>query len=332
MSKDEINVGQDAFLDVFANLVGILIILVVVIGAQATVAWQTPADQDDHQAEMDQLSELKTRKQDEFKSLRLENQELKSKLAEEEAINDRLEMIRHQILVATESRRRALQKRKLAMNELQRASLMAAGEVQELENRIRQVRYEASAVKQNLEPEVKTIPHYPTPIARTVFSDEVHFRIRNGKIVYVPLDELVNLMKQSWQNQRDRIRRATSLSQVVGPIDNFELRYLTETIRHPQLGSAVGVQMKRFELLPVRGQLGEDVETALSAQSKFQNRVSRLVPHKTTISLWVYPDSYDDLEKIQEWLRQSGFQTACWPLKHDGLISGGPRGFRTSTN
>ena len=332
MSRGQINVGQDAFLDVFANLVGILIILVVVIGAQATVAWQTPADQSGHQAQVEKLSGLKDKKLAEFRNLQLENGELKKKLAEEEAINEQLNMIRHQILVAMETKRRAIEDRKLELDERQRASLIATAQVQELQSQIDQVRYQASAIKQNLQPVVQSIPHYPTPIARTVFSDEVHFRIKNGRIVYVPLDELVDLMKHSWKSQRERIRLADNLQGVVGPVDDFELHYQMQTVRHAQHDSAVGVQLQRFELLPVRAQLGEDVENALMQGSKFQNRLARLVPQKSTISIWVYPDSYADLEKVQISLRESGFQTACWPLKYDGLISGGPRGFRTTTN
>ena len=40
MNQDSSSLGHDSFLDIVANLVGILIILVVVIGAQAAVVWQ----------------------------------------------------------------------------------------------------------------------------------------------------------------------------------------------------------------------------------------------------------------------------------------------------
>ena len=39
MSLKQITTGQDSFLDIVANLVGILIILVVVVGAQASASW-----------------------------------------------------------------------------------------------------------------------------------------------------------------------------------------------------------------------------------------------------------------------------------------------------
>lgn len=332
MSQDQINVGQDAFLDVFANLVGILIILVVVIGAQATVAWQTPADQQDHSAEMERLAKLKSRKLGEFNNLRLENGELRQKLAEEHAINRRLQQIRQQMLVGMEYKRRAIEDSTSQLNQMQQASLIAAAQVQELQSRIDQVRYEVSAVQQIQQPVEQTIVHYPTPIARTVFSDEVHFRIKHGRIVHVPLDDLVDLMKQSWRNHQEQIRRTDSWSNVVGPVEDFELHYLTETVSHSQYGSTTGVRLKRFELLPTRSQLGEVIDTALAEGSNFQHRLGRMIPGKTTVSLWVYPDGYGDLEKVQASLRRSGFQTACWPLKFDGLISGGPRGFRTTTN
>lgn len=330
--KGPIDVGQDAFLDIVANLVGILIILVVIIGAQATTAWQKPTDQSEHHTKVEELSTLASRKGDAFESIRQENHELKRKLAEEEAINQQLAAIRQEILVGLESRRSAIEQRKSKLSEVQQAGLIAAAQVQELSNKIRQVRYETAAVKQNLQPVIQTIQHYPTPIARTVFSDEIHFRLKGGRIAYVPLDELVSAMKQSWQENANHIRRVKNTSEIVGPIDNFRMRYETHAIRQAGTGQVSGVAMKQFELHPLHDFIGEEIESALTQGSVFRSRMARLTPRKTTISLWVYPDGYADLERLQAWLRETGFQTACWPLKYDGLIRGGPQGFRTTTN
>ena len=320
------------FLDIVANLVGILIILVVVVGAQATVVWQKPNDSEKHQAELEEVANLTERKYEEFESIRLENHELRGKLREEEAINQQLETIRHQILVALESRRREIDLQTSKLNQAQQASLIAENQVRELQNKIKQVRYETAAVDENLKPTLETIEHFPTPIARTVFSDEVHFRIKDGRIVYVPLDELVDSMKRNLRLNLDQIRNAENTTDLVGPINNFQLRFETELIRDPQTGGKLGVQLKRFELLPVNAQIGEEIQNALTSGSGFRRRLRQRVPEKTTISLWVYPDAYYDLEKVQSWLRESGFQTACWPLKYEGLIGGSPQGFRTTTN
>ena len=53
-------------------------------------------------------------------------------------------------------------------------------------------------------------------------------------------------------------------------------------------------------------------------------------PDRTTISVWVYPDSYDEFMTLKKELHRQGFQIASWPLEHGRPISGGPRGFKTS--
>lgn len=327
-----IDIGQDAFLDIIANLVGILIILVVVIGAQATTAWQQPTDKSKHQAKISELEMIANKKGDVFESMRQENHELKRKLAEENAINKQLASIRQEILVGLESRRTAIEQRKSSLSHVQQANLIAEAQIQGLRNKIKQVRYEANAVKQNLKPVVQTIQHYPTPIARTVFSDEIHFRLKGGRIAYVPLDELVDAMKNSWRENASQIRRAKNTSEEVGPIENFHLQYETQVIKESGSGRVRGVAMKQFVLHPIHDFIGEEIDRAIASGSVFRNRIARLTPRKTTISLWVYPDGYEDLERLQALLREAGFQTACWPLKYDGLISGGPQGFRTTTN
>ena len=59
----------------------------------------------------------------------------------------------------------------------------------------------------------ETIDHYPTPIAKTVFSDEVHFRLRSGRLVHVPMNDLVDQMKRKPGNWKRLMKRLKPLGQ-----------------------------------------------------------------------------------------------------------------------
>ena len=55
MNDNQLDAGQDSFLDIVANLVGILIILVVVVGAHAQSAWTAPATKAEEWQQVDEL-------------------------------------------------------------------------------------------------------------------------------------------------------------------------------------------------------------------------------------------------------------------------------------
>lgn len=332
MKIDLENSGQDAFLDIVANLVGILIILVVVVGAQAAVVWNQSSDDSDSVVEqLSQLRQQTERKQNESKNLQLENAELKQMVAEEQAINARLAEVRHRGLVRLESVRKLVTQRTEELSEKESAAAEASARIDQLKQEIERVRYVTAAVEQQQQPAAKIIEHFPTPIAKTVFSDEIHFRLLGNRIVHVPLEELISAMKQQWELESKQLGSGQSASGQTPPIDNFRLQYFLESQMHPQTGRQV-VQLQRFVIQPTINKPGELVSVAIVDGSEMQQRLATMPPQKTTVSLWVYPDSYEALNQLRSWLRTAGYQTASWPLEFGRPISGGPNGFRTSAN
>ena len=334
MNENDSSMGQDSFLDVVANLVGIMIILVVVVGAQAATVWKKPGEPAEEI--VDKIAELNQQANQKLaasKNLRTENGELHRKIAEEQSISNQLSEFRQVLLMNIETARRDVEARKSRLDEVHRVSVIAAAEIESLKQKIEQVRFQTQAIENQAKPIVETIEHYPTPIARTVFSDEIHFRILAGRIVHVPLEELITVMKKEWELKAEKLQGAENTLETVGPIGDFRLQYALETAtRNVQNRQQLTAQLKQFVLQPTAEKIGENVDTALGNGSQFRNRIDRMIPEKTTVSLWVYPDAYDDLATIRRWLIDAGFQTASWPLEYGKLISGGPQGFRTTTN
>ncbi len=338
MSVKQITVGQDSFLDIVANLVGVLIILVVVIGAQAKTAWDASEEAPEMATAPQEVLQKLSLATDQVRKLEIDNAKLENQILSESSVVAGLSEARHRVLVQLE-----LAERKLAEQKLERRRQLDAKqqiEMDRLEKRkqlaleLESIQAESNALSAN-RPKSEVIDHFPNPIAKTVFSDEIHFQLRKGKIVYVPMDELVARMRSEWKVKAEKLRRSNRTVETVGPIENFRLQYelQTETVDSPmQDGRAVQqvVRFNRFSLFPVNETLGTNADQALTKGAEFTSRLNRLTPAKTTVSIWVYPDSYTEYNQVKDWLYENGFQVACWPMDFDKRISGGPDGFRTS--
>ena len=330
--SEDMSLGQDSFLVIVANLVGILIILIVIVGAQAGTAWVQREPNEDLVTETETIkTDIKVRTA-EAKNLKIENYELQHKIRQQEALVSGLRANRRTLLLAMEAAKTNLADAQLEMQNERLIRNDLFGKITALKQEVLQVQYEFTAVSNQSKTVVQTIPHYPTPIARTVFSDEVHFQILGDRIVHVPLPELLELMKGEWKDEARKLQHAENTWGAVGPIENFQLNYLLTSFDDLSQESRFGVRFAGFELQCVRQNVGEPIEVALAPGSSFGKQLARLIPAKTTVSLWVYPDGFDHLMKVREWLRSEGFQSASWPLDHGKPISGGPSGLRTTTS
>jgi len=333
MSQSSITTGQDAFLDIVANLVGILIILIVIVGAQAGAVARGVVDVDQDLESNIHQAVLQTQRQElALKKLEIDNEQLETLIDHEKEYARQLTDVRHQRLVELETVRQLVQQQTKDLDQRARDAFLAKTKQQNLQRQLTDAKVTLaalnsadSAAKSNTKTE--TIDHYPSPIARTVFSQEIHFRLYKGKLVWVPLDDLTELMKQDWRVISEN-KSFQKTKQTVGPVGNFRLQY---DLASRGEGVNRRVQFRKFSLIPVDQNAGEQVDLALqSNQSQWSTRLGLYSPKTTTVSVWAYPDSYKDHAKIKKWLHTHGYQMASWPMEHGRLISGSPDGFKTS--
>lgn len=330
--KGNITTGQDAFLDIVANLVGILIILVVLVGAHARSSANKPLEPEAGLIEKVTAADLAADQAvSRMDVLIKDNEEVEVLIDQENAVARHLTEVRHQRLVAMETLKKQLIEKQSELDAQDQAILQQQSETIALQRQLKQLTDTVAAVS-NLKTntsDAKTIDHYPNPIASTVFSQEVHFRLTGGKLVYVPMDELVNKMKQDWQLIAEKRTQFNTSRDTIGPIGNFRLQYELET--SATAGSRRQIRFKRFTLFPVVDSAGEPTEIALSNPASGWNTVLKnLNPVQTTVSIWVYPDSFKEHALIKKWLYENKFKMASWPLEFGSLISGGPDGLKTS--
>ena len=64
--------------------------------------------------------------------------------------------------------------------------------------------------------------------------------------------------------------------------------------------------------------------------SEFRSRISAFPTKTTTVTLWVYPDSFDEFRQVKADLFKLGYLVAGRPMPDGTPIGGSPDGSRSS--
>ncbi|EAQ79821.1 hypothetical protein [Blastopirellula marina] len=334
-SRDSAEPSLDSFLDVVTNLVGILIILIMVVSITAheaitdakaspaaTPSVAPPIAQQDSgsleeamalQAELAQITHQRT----------AVRQELQQKF------HDRNQM--QFVLTASNT---AIDKKREELGAVQQQDFDRNRELLDEKAKLNEV-YTTLESIENFQPESVVLKHYPTPMAKTVFGREEHFRLLNGRIAFVPLNTLVDELKEDAQRSASQLRETSSLTRTVGPINGFYCRYVLRRSAYSvdtKMGAARRdvVELDHFVLVPVSENMGEAFADALRSNSDFMQRLAGCDAQRTTITLWAYPDSFEEFRQLKLMLVERGFATAGRPLPADHPIGGSPEGSRSS--
>jgi hypothetical protein len=324
--------GHDSFLDVLANIVGILIILVVVAGLRARNATVKAASSDKKiLAEITALDKEEatadSMRQDIFK-LAAQIQDLDRERLIREEHRDRLAVALAAWQHKIQTHRSRLDAETQKTYDLGLQLSEAGAQLEELRRqRARAQAAEAAPIR---------IESYPTPLSKPVDGEEAHFQLRAGRVAFIPLEPLLEAFKARARQQAYKLLHQPELTDTVGPEGGFRLRYSLE--RHQaaertedgslRMGSYA--RLKRWTLIPVSSQLGEPVDAALAEGSRFRQAVSGFDPERATITIWTYPDSFAEFRRLKEELFHLGFATAGRPLPRGVPIGGSPEGTKSA--
>ncbi len=337
--------GSDSFLDVVANVVGVLIILMVLAGVRAgrapikllndppPVVLETlppilvaPATAEDHEHEEATKRELAALQlqsdslQTELDRLRGAAREHETRLSElqtQDAVN------RNRVAALGSNLEGQLEE--LRVDEQQTQNLLVAAQAVRI--RLKTKASEVAAAEKQPNP-VEQLQHHITPVSRVITENEteLHFRCFGGAVSAVPIDQLVERMKGQMERQRDVILRLKKYSGSVGPVRGWNLNYIIET--QQQLG-LVRASVSQFELIPESDLGAERGDIALRPNSAFHNEL-RKADSGSTITFWVYPDSFVLFRKLQALAHREGFTVAARPLPEGTPIMGSPNGSRSA--
>ncbi len=337
--------GQDAFLDIVANLVGILIILVVILGSRS----HEVADAVRQQAETAAPAAAEPPPTaDELHAKLLEMERETGRAAAALADSQRLEAaIRQsdlQLALVSQQRGELLDLLAAATGEairwedlglrpgVERGKVEA--QVIAARTKLEQLQRVRGQAEQADRP-VVAVAHLPTPMAKTVFGEELHFRLKGGRLAVVPIERLIEEIQRDFQRSVSSSREGR-MDAAVGPIQGFVARYemdkSQETITQGgRIGTATRIQLVGLTVEPLSEPHGEKLATVLASEgSMLDIELAGRSPEKTTVTVWVYPDSFAEFRQLKEHLYARGYATAARPLPMDRPISGGPQGSKSS--
>ena len=324
--------GQDSFLDVVCNLVGILIVLVMLIAAQAkrgmiAAATATPASARGEPLETEAKAAETT-----AAAIETSVQELQAKIdrQNQEALARQAERDRYQLLVTVAEQRLAEHRDQLSARDRDRFDL----ERELVRSKSEMARLSALVVSLT-RPKPHVLEHLPTPMARTVFGTEIHFRLLGQRLAYVPWDEVIERMKADAKNHVNKLRDTPRVELSLPVIAGFGSRYIlrrADVEVETRVGTArhSGVELEQIYLVDAEPNLGQPVSEALLPGAEFRSRLAGAKPQSTTITFWVYPDSFDDFRLLKAELFKLGFLCAARPMPRGEPIAGSPSGSRSS--
>lgn len=345
---DEIEFGSDSFLDVVANIVGILIILIVVAGIKAGAAPVTaervaeflrkhaskpparatePAPAAPH---VIPPSPDLIRKVD---GLKAELAALKSDAQTSASQIDQTAHEEDDVKQRIADLKQALGSESAGLNSQEQALVDARSRLEHEKTGLMQLEVDVQNAEK-VKPDIKTIKHTLTPLSREIQGKEIHFRLLDNRVVYLPIDELMERLRPHVAHQRDRLMRDGVQRGQVGPFAGFRMDYVLEAHRlsvvdELRRGTSMTIGVSDWRLVPEPDLATESGDDALKDGSDFLRALRRADPD-TTITMWVYPDSFDLYRRLQEFAHKENLTVAARPLPFGIPIAGSPHGSRSS--
>jgi len=324
--------GQDSFLDVVANLVGMLIILQMVVGAQTKRGAIAREEARLNAAPLAQPDIDVAGAQAAAASVEQSIGELQQRIGRQnfEVAFREQERNKVQLLVTIAEQRLAEHRNQLGASEqarydLQEQLALARGELARLSQNQAVLTRQSPAVLQ----------HLPTPMAKTVFGTEIHFRLLGGRLAYVPWDEMLEKLKADAPGHVHKLRDAPRAEMSLPVISGFGARYIlrraqVEVQTRVGVASQPKIELETIYFVDAEAGLGVPLADALLPGSEFKSRLAGHRPQQTTVTVWVYPDSFDQFRELKSELFKQGYLTAGRPLPAGHPIGGSPDGSRSS--
>ena len=322
--EDISSAGQDSFLDVVTNIVGILIILVMLVGQRARQVVNAPAAVDPARVEaldreVESLQQKVAVAESEIGELAVQGRAVATAAAF--AGEARLHLA-----TAVSAARTELGARKQAADSARVKAAEAAARRKELQAEIERCTLEADGIA-HAPATTQEVLAYPTPVGRTVSGEEIHFRLAEGRVAYIPIEELFTLAKTQTRRHSGSLNEMASRIETVGPAQGFSLDYVIE-VKVDQARGQVLIRSREWVVRPTASGIGETIDEALAPQSRFRVALAPLTPG-TTVTLWCYPDSFEAYRKVREELHRLGVPTAGRPLPEGAPIGGSTEGSKS---
>lgn len=332
--------GQDSFLDVVSNLVGVLIILVMIAGSRArnaacdaalekTAEARAVADAETEKraAFVEEIGELR----ENVVRLQVETEDLNARTLDVERQADGAETEYRLLSQAFAELDGQIELASRRRSDADKLAFDLKSEIFEKEKRRDDLNREKDALAA-ARPQATVLENLPTPLSRPVDGREGFFRLKNGRISHVPLNEFQERVRLYFKNFHGDFENKL-LEEKIGPSEGYSFHFFVDLEKRRGGDEIVYSAIFRYgECVPQGDELGEPVDVALSnADSVFREKLTKYVRDDTTITFFVYPDSFEYLRDVKKFLFSAGYQLALRPLPSDAPIAVSPDGTASAT-
>jgi hypothetical protein len=340
----EIQFSFDSFLDVVANVVGIILRLILVAWAGARMYKGPPPPPPPPLPALEDSAALPDPKDplvDEVEQQRLlllrlqahlleHLQQSKKTSSEKETVKGQITSVTQQRLaldqVLNEQRRKSAEQEQLARQYERDWTKQQEKEAEQLALSLTEMRSRSLKLIQEIQdlkskPSPKQTLRYRTPVSAPLQIEELQWECQNGRVTLLDVDALLKKVTPAAHERLEELKTRWEISGLSPPVGAFRLRYGVERVpgegENPQLSPnpngrfscAIG-----WEALPISADRGETLEQALKPGSEFRRIVDNLEPSDTAVTFWVYSDSFPVYRKLRDYLHEKDIVVAGRPL------------------
>lgn len=179
------------------------------------------------------------------------------------------------------------------------------------------------------------LQHRLSPVTKPVEKGELHFRVSKGRISEIPLEELLDRLKDQVLSRRTTVMRLSQFDGMVGPVRGYTMTYTVEkdgptTLEALQNGDGrTRVNVSRWKIDPDPSLIDESFPEAVRPGSRYRQRIETAVPD-TVVTMWIYPDSFKGFGALREIAHGLQLRVAARPLPAGTPIVGSPSGSRST--
>ncbi len=332
--------GFDSFLDVVANVCGIIIRLILVAWVGARAYHSLTQLNDDEEPPPAALAAAKATQDP------LHPQVVKAQLDLAEArarLLDHLKQLNHlqEIKTTTSQELKALAleeqkilKQRLVLDKSLTPPPPSAG----IDLSLAELRQRSQAVKEQIlalekQSSAKKTYRYHSPVSRPVHAEELMFECQAGRVTFIDLAALLGEVKRGLHGKADLLKNQWHVTETAGPVGVFRLRYTLERerglfengISQPQ-GDSFRYGLTGWKLEPIVAVRGEPLEQALAPGSAFRRVLDGQDLGNTVVTFWVYPDSFGLFRQLRDFLYEQGAEVAGRPLPEGTAIAASRHG------
>jgi hypothetical protein len=344
LARAQVAFGFDSFLDLVANVIGIILRLILVawVGGRsyhALMQWRelppepAPAAHAVPQRDDDPLAGQIVRMQQELTEARAR---LLAQMRDAEVAQERRAGLEAQLVSLAASRAElAEQEQRLsaAGGDQQAVAKLMTLSLAEMRKRHEELRTVLKEIEAR--PPAERVLRYRTPVSRTVHADEAFFECKGGRVTFLDIAALMQEVHAGLEQKADALRTTFRLEETTRPVGMFRLRYVVERERDPLddlVAAAKPRSMFNFRYgvsawvaEPIDATRGETAEAAVRAGSAFRRVIDGL-DGATVVTLWVYPDSFELFRTLRDHLHERGLEVAGRPLPQDAPIAASRHG------